>query len=99
MPSCLRRTAGTVAIMSDGTPSSARRRADLGFDDRHQATSHPAWRIRSCAHCLSLPGAGVIVSGPSGTGKTTGLTQLGRTHELHVGQRHPDDNTGCRSST
>src|SRR5215467_5726068 len=24
---------------------------------------------------------GVIVSGPSGTGKTTALTQLGRTHE------------------
>jgi hypothetical protein len=26
---------------------------------------------------------GVIVSGPSGTGKTTALTQLGRTHERH----------------
>src|SRR5215831_12775887 len=35
---------------------------------------------------------GVIVSGPSGTGKTTALTQLGRTHERHVRNRHPDDN-------
>src|SRR6185437_2823620 len=34
---------------------------------------------------------GVIVSGPSGTGKTTALTQLGRTHERHVRNRHPDD--------
>ena len=34
---------------------------------------------------------GVIVSGPSGTGKTTALTQLGRTHERHVRKRHPDD--------
>ena len=33
---------------------------------------------------------GVIVSGPSGTGKTTALTQLGRTHERHVRKRHPD---------
>ena len=34
---------------------------------------------------------GVIVSGPSGTGKTTALTQLGRTHERHVRKRHPED--------
>jgi hypothetical protein len=34
---------------------------------------------------------GVIVSGPSGTGKTTALTQLGRTHERHVRKRHQDD--------
>ena len=34
---------------------------------------------------------GVIVSGPSGTGKTTALTQLGRTHERHVRNRCPDD--------
>jgi len=34
---------------------------------------------------------GVIVSGPSGTGKTTALTQLGRTHERHTRKRHPDD--------
>jgi hypothetical protein len=34
---------------------------------------------------------GVIVSGPSGTGKTTALTQLGRTHERHTRRRHPDD--------
>lgn len=34
---------------------------------------------------------GVIISGASGTGKTTALTQLGRTHELHVRKRHPDD--------
>jgi flagellar biosynthesis GTPase FlhF len=42
---------------------------------------------------------GVIVSGPSGTGKTTALTQLGRTHERHVRNRHPATITGCRSST
>ena len=34
---------------------------------------------------------GVIVSGPSGTGKTTALTQLGRTHERHTRDRYPDD--------
>lgn len=34
---------------------------------------------------------GVIVSGPSGTGKTTALTQLGRTHERHTRKRFPDD--------
>lgn len=34
---------------------------------------------------------GVIVSGPSGTGKTTALTQLGRTHERHTRRRHPED--------
>ena len=32
---------------------------------------------------------GVIVSGPSGTGKTTALTQLGRTHERHTRKRYP----------
>jgi hypothetical protein len=37
---------------------------------------------------------GVIISGASGTGKTTALTQLGRTHELHVRKRHPEDR--CR---
>ena len=30
---------------------------------------------------------GMIVSGASGTGKTTALTQLGRTHERHTGSR------------
>jgi hypothetical protein len=34
---------------------------------------------------------GVIVSGASGTGKTTALTQLGRTFERHSRQRHPRD--------
>ncbi len=34
---------------------------------------------------------GVIVSGPSGTGKTSALTQLGRTHERHIRKRHPED--------
>lgn len=34
---------------------------------------------------------GVIISGASGTGKTTALTQLGRTHERHVRRRHPED--------
>jgi Bacterial TniB protein len=34
---------------------------------------------------------GVIVSGASGTGKTTALTQLGRTHELHTRKCHPHD--------
>jgi hypothetical protein len=34
---------------------------------------------------------GVIVSGASGTGKTTALTQLGRTHERHTRNRHPCD--------
>lgn len=34
---------------------------------------------------------GLIVSGASGTGKTTALTQLGRTHERHTRQRHPTD--------
>jgi hypothetical protein len=34
---------------------------------------------------------GVIVSGASGTGKTTALTQLGRTHERHTRKRHPTD--------
>ncbi|MGQ0841329.1 AAA family ATPase [Actinokineospora sp.] len=33
---------------------------------------------------------GLIVSGASGTGKTTALTQLGRTHELVVRRRHPN---------
>jgi DNA transposition AAA+ family ATPase len=33
----------------------------------------------------------VIVSGASGTGKTTALTQLGRTHERHTRRRHPGD--------
>lgn len=34
---------------------------------------------------------GVIISGASGTGKTTALTQLGRTHERAARKRHPDD--------
>lgn len=34
---------------------------------------------------------GLIVSGASGTGKTTALTQLGRTHERHARKRHPAD--------
>lgn len=34
---------------------------------------------------------GLIVSGESGTGKTTALTQLGRTHERHIRRRYPDD--------
>ncbi|MFF0430589.1 AAA family ATPase [Streptomyces sp. NPDC053513] len=34
---------------------------------------------------------GVILSGASGTGKTTALTQLGRAHELAVRKRHPHD--------
>ena len=34
---------------------------------------------------------GLIVSGESGTGKTTALTQLGRTHELHIRRRFPHD--------
>jgi hypothetical protein len=32
---------------------------------------------------------GLILSGASGTGKTTALTQLGRTHERAVRRRHP----------
>ena len=34
---------------------------------------------------------GVIISGASGTGKTTALTQLGRTHERHTRKRYPGD--------
>ncbi len=34
---------------------------------------------------------GVIISGASGTGKTTALTQLGRTHERHIRRRYPGD--------
>lgn len=34
---------------------------------------------------------GVILSGTSGTGKTTALTQLGRAHELAVRKRYPHD--------
>jgi hypothetical protein len=34
---------------------------------------------------------GLIISGASGTGKTTALTQLGRTHERHIRKRHPRD--------
>ncbi|MEV7234312.1 ATP-binding protein [Streptomyces sp. NPDC051020] len=34
---------------------------------------------------------GVIISGASGTGKTTALSQLGRTHELAVRKRFPND--------
>ena len=34
---------------------------------------------------------GVIISGASGTGKTTALSQLGRAHELAARKRHPDD--------
>ncbi|UQA91561.1 ATP-binding protein [Streptomyces halobius] len=36
---------------------------------------------------------GVILSGASGTGKTTALTQLGRAHELATRKRHPHDRT------
>ncbi|MFB4309049.1 TniB family NTP-binding protein [Actinomadura sp. GTD37] len=36
---------------------------------------------------------GVVISGASGTGKTTALTQFGRAHELAVRKRHPDDKT------
>ena len=34
---------------------------------------------------------GVIISGASGTGKTTALSQLGRAHELAARKRHPQD--------
>jgi hypothetical protein len=34
--------------------------------------------------------SGAIISGASGTGKTTALTQLGRTHERAVRKRYPD---------
>lgn len=36
---------------------------------------------------------GLIVTGAAGTGKTTALTQLGRSHERAVHRRHPDDHT------
>ncbi|MFB4309048.1 TniB family NTP-binding protein [Actinomadura sp. GTD37] len=36
---------------------------------------------------------GVVISGASGTGKTTALTQFGSAHELAVRKRHPDDKT------
>ena len=34
---------------------------------------------------------GLIVTGPTGTGKTTAVTQLGRSHERAVRRRHPGD--------
>ncbi|MES9588772.1 ATP-binding protein [Streptomyces sp. NPDC094045] len=34
---------------------------------------------------------GIIISGSSGTGKTTALSQLGRAHEIAVRKRHPRD--------
>src|SRR6476660_2295430 len=34
---------------------------------------------------------GMVISGMSGTGKTTALTQLGRAHELAIRLRFPDD--------
>ena len=34
---------------------------------------------------------GVVISGASGTGKTTALSQLGRAHELAARKRHPRD--------
>jgi hypothetical protein len=34
---------------------------------------------------------GAIISGASGTGKTTALSQLGRAHELATRRRHPED--------
>jgi hypothetical protein len=34
---------------------------------------------------------GTVISGMSGTGKTTALTQLGRAHELAIRKRHPHD--------
>jgi len=34
---------------------------------------------------------GVVISGASGTGKTTALSQLGRAHELAARKRHPGD--------
>ena len=34
---------------------------------------------------------GVVISGASGTGKTTALSQLGRAHELAARKRHPHD--------
>lgn len=34
---------------------------------------------------------GVVISGASGTGKTTALSQLGRAHELAARRRHPED--------
>ncbi|MFJ9935183.1 DEAD/DEAH box helicase family protein [Streptomyces virginiae] len=37
---------------------------------------------------------GVILSGASGTGKTTALTQLGRAHQLAIRKRHPRELTG-----
>lgn len=36
---------------------------------------------------------GLIVTGPSGTGKTTAVTQLGRSHERAVRRRHPEEQT------
>ncbi|NEC06971.1 ATP-binding protein [Streptomyces sp. SID7909] len=36
---------------------------------------------------------GVIISGASGTGKTTALSQLGRAHEIAVRKRHPHDHS------
>lgn len=42
---------------------------------------------------------GVIISGASGTGKTTALTQLGRTHERHAANAARRIGTGCRCST
>jgi hypothetical protein len=42
---------------------------------------------------------GVIISGASGTGKTTALTQLGRTHERRTPSVIQVIGTGCRSST
>jgi hypothetical protein len=57
-------------------------------------TTKEGWR-RFADRQTAMPG----LPGPSGTGKTTALTQLGRTHERHVRRRLPRTITGCRSST
>ena len=68
-----------------------------GLPRRSAAGEHPAIQkvistgrllIQLNRHQISAR-RGVIISGMSGTGKTTALTQLGRAHELATRKRHP----------
>ncbi|WP_329536825.1 TniB family NTP-binding protein (plasmid) [Streptomyces sp. NBC_01450] len=84
----------------DALTPAARARYDEGRIDHHTrllvvATSTVQHTV-TCGRRLVLLNRhavsarrGLIVSGPAGTGKTTAITQLGRSHELLDRARHP----------
>ncbi|MEU3633185.1 AAA family ATPase [Streptomyces fradiae] len=72
------------------TPEPSRRSAAGEHPDHPEGHRHLPLLVQLNRQQTSAR-RGVIISGASGTGKTTALSQLGRAHEIAVRRRHPRD--------